>query len=165
MVPTPTKRDIMAAKALKIPAVPLSPGAAAQQRLDTILACAGNLDGARTFIAAEHGVELLCALIRQGCLEATCLKPGMKADQGDYDLVLIPDIGCLATAEEAIRVAHRALAPWGRVVMGVADTGAPRHGLGLTRRLRLNGFRAIRTTPLPGFTIVQADAPPGGWLS
>lgn len=155
----------MAAKALKIPAVPPLPGAAAQQRLDTILACAGKLDGARIFIAADHGVELLCALIRHGCPEATCLKPGLKADQGDYDLVLIPDIGCLGAPEEAIRVTHRALAPWGRVVMGVADSAVPCHGLGLTRRLRLNGFRAIRTTPLPGFTIVQADAPSGGWLS
>ncbi len=155
----------MAAKALKRPSVPALPHTAAQQRLDTILACAGSLDGTRTFIAAEHGAELLCALIRQGCLEANCLKPGLRADHGDDDLALIPDIGCLTTAEEAIRVAHRALAPWGRVVMGVADSVGPRHRLGLTRRPRLNGFRAIRTTTVPGFTVVQADAPSGGWLS
>ncbi|HVY17242.1 MAG TPA: hypothetical protein VHB27_18605 [Rhodopila sp.] len=137
----------MAVKALKVQLVPPLPDAGAQ-----ILGHAGPLAGVRALLSARD-VEVLCALIRSGCRAVTCLKPGSKADRSDYDLVLISDTG--ASPDDAIRLAHQALAPTGRIVLGVAAHKA----LALTRRLRLNGFRTIRTTALPGLAVVQADGP------
>jgi hypothetical protein len=144
---------IVTAKALK--SQPLQRGGATRtvDRTAVMLAAAGPLDGTRAFVAANHGLDLLCALIRQGCQSATCLKPGVRADRGEHDLVLVPDIEGSAAADEAIRTAHRALAPSGRVVMGVAGDA-----LGLSRRLRLNGFRTVRTRAFPGYTVVTAEA-------
>lgn len=144
---------IVTAKALKTP--PLQRGRLTQNvdRTQAMLAAAGRVAGARGLVAASHGLDLLCALIRRDCQSATCLKPGVRADRGEHDLVLVPDIESTAAAEEAIRTAHRALAPSGRVVMGVVGDA-----LGLSRRLRLNGFRLVRTRVFPGYTVVTAEA-------
>ena len=155
----------MAVKALKRQHVPPLTNAAEEARVETILAFAGPLEGRRALIAAAHGLELFCTLIRHGCLEATWLKSCNKADRPDYDLMLVPDLGCLPSADDAIRIARHALAPSGRVVIGVAETAGDRKSLALTRRLRLNGFRAIRAAALPGFTVVRAEAPQIGRLS
>jgi hypothetical protein len=138
----------MALKALKT-----RPATTAPDRMALMLAAAGPLDGVRAFVAASHGLDVLCALIRRGCQAATCLKPGVRADRGEHDLVLVPDIATPAAADEAIRTAHRALTPSGRVVMGVTGDAAA-----VSRRLRLNGFRSIRTRAFPGFSIVTAEA-------
>lgn len=122
-------------------------------RAEAMLAAAGPLDGVRAFVAASHGLDLLCALIRHGCAAATCLKPGVRADRAEHDLVLVPDIGGAAAADQAIRTAHRALAPAGRLVMTV-DGDA----IAVSRRLRLNGFRAIRARAFAGYTVVTAEA-------
>jgi hypothetical protein len=119
-----------------------------------MLAASGPLEGVRAFIAAAHGLDLLCVLIRHGCPAAICLKPGMRADRGEHDLVLIPNV---EDADEAIRTARRALTQFGRVVMGVEETDG-RRSIALSRRLRLNGFRSVRTRAFPGYTIVIAQS-------
>lgn len=119
-----------------------------------MLAASGPLEGVRAFIAAAHGLDLLCALIRHGCQAAICLKPGVRADRGEHDLVLIPNV---EDADEAVRTARRAMTQSGRVVMGVAGTDG-RRSIALSRRLRLNGFHSVRTRVFPGFSIVTAQS-------
>jgi hypothetical protein len=144
---------IVRAKAPKTQPLQRGRSTHAVDRIEAMLTAAGRLDGTRAFVAASHGLDLLCALIRHGCQSATCLKPGVRGGRGEHDLVLVPDIEGAAAADEAIRTAHCALAPSGRVVMGVAGDA-----LGLSRRLRLNGFRSVRTRVFSGYTIVTAEA-------
>jgi hypothetical protein len=122
--------------------------------LDPLLRLAGDIKTTRTLIIADHGLELMCNLIRRGCLAATMLRTGDIPDADDYGLVLVPHATTLQSHEEVIRVARRALGPHGRLVAGVRNG---KTATDLARRLRLNGFTNLRSTHLPGRTLLRAD--------
>jgi hypothetical protein len=121
---------------------------------DALLLLAGELTGTRALIVADHGLDLMCGLIRRGCLAATTLRIGDKPDTNDYDLVLLPDSGVLASPDDVIRLARRSLGPNGRLIAGVIAGSA---ASALARRLRLNGFAALRSAHLPGVTLLRAE--------
>ena len=119
--------------------------------LDPLGRLAGDMTNARVLIVAEHGLDLMCGLIRRGCLAATVLHPGDKPDADDYDVVFVP----FATSpDDVIRLAGRALAPNGRLVVGVGHTAA---AVALARRLRLNGFAAPHSIHLPDLILLRAS--------
>jgi hypothetical protein len=119
--------------------------------LDPLWRLAGDMANARVLIVAEHGLDLMCGLIRRGCLAATVLHPGDKPDADDYDVVFVP----LATSpDDVIRLARRALAPDGRLVVGVGHAAA---AVALARRLRLNGFSAPHSIHLPDLILLRAS--------
>jgi hypothetical protein len=122
--------------------------------LDPLLRLTGPTQNTHALIVAEHGLDLMCGLIRRGCLAATILRIGDKPDTRDYDLVLVPDASALPSGDEVIRVARRSLAPLGRLIVGVRTGKA---ATALARRLRLNGFTGLRSTHLPGLTLLRAD--------
>jgi hypothetical protein len=103
---------------------------------------------------AEHGLDLMCGLIRRGCLAAAVLRPGDKPDRNDYDLLMVPQMAALPSPDAVIRLARRALAPNGRLLVGTK--GQP-EAAALARRLRLNGFSSIHTAHMHGVTILRAD--------
>ena len=115
---------------------------------------AGKIQHTHALIVAEHGLDLMCGLIRRGCLAATILRIGDKPDAGDYDLVLVPQAAALPSADEVIRVARRSLAPRGRLIVGVSGGKA---AAALARRLRLNGFSGLRSAQWSGLTLLRAD--------
>jgi hypothetical protein len=119
--------------------------------LEPVWRLAGDLERARVLIVAEHGLDLMCGLIRRGCLAATELRAGEKPDAGDYDVVVVT---ALMPPEAVIRLAHRALGANGRLIAGV---GAGRASGAMVRLLRLNGFAGIRMTSLPGLVLVSAS--------
>ncbi|HEY4042381.1 MAG TPA: hypothetical protein VGM32_11140 [Rhodopila sp.] len=122
--------------------------------LDPLLRLAGEINHVHALIVAEHGLDLMCGLIRRGCLAATILRTGDNADANDYDLVLVPDAPALPGIDEMIRIARRSLAPHGRLIAGVRDQKQAR---ALARRLRLNGFTFLRTIHLPAQILLAAD--------
>ena len=131
--------------------------------VDAILQFAEPLATDHVLVVAEHGLDLLCALIRQGCAAATCIRSTAKADAATHDLILIPDVATLSSLDHTVRVARRVLLPFGRVVIGVA--GGPENGrvsLALARRLRLNGFRTIRSKMTSGLVLLRAELRSGG---
>jgi hypothetical protein len=121
--------------------------------LDPLLRLAGKIQNTHALIVAEHGLGLMCGLIRRGCLAATILRIGDKPDAGDYDLVLVPWAAALPSADEVIKVARRSLASQGRLIVGVQDGKA---AAALGRRLRLNGFTGLRSTQWFGLTLLCA---------
>jgi hypothetical protein len=121
--------------------------------LEPLLRLAGDLRNARVLILAEQGIDLMCGLIRRGCLAATTLRFGGKPDAGEYDLVVVPHMAPSST-DLALRLARRSLAPRGRLVVGVL-AGKP--AAALSRRLRLNGFVGLRSLALPGLMILRAE--------
>jgi hypothetical protein len=128
--------------------------------IEPFLSVAGPLAAAHVLIVADHGLDLLCALIQRGCVAATCLRSAAKADAPAYDLVLVLEVTDIPSFEHVIEVARHALLPSGRLVIGVTELPTfGRLSVALARRLRLNGFRAIRTT-IPGQTVMQADLRP-----
>jgi hypothetical protein len=122
--------------------------------LDPLLRLAGQLQNTHALIVAAHGLDLMCGLIRRGCLAATTLRIGDKPDASDYDLVLVPDAQALPSADEVIRLARRSLAPRGRLIVAVHSGRA---AAGLARRLRLNGFTGLRSTQSSGLTLLRAE--------
>jgi HlyD family secretion protein len=122
--------------------------------LDPLLRLAGNIQNTHALIVAEHGLDLMCCLIRHGCLAATILRIGDKPDTSDYDLVLVPRAAALPSADEVIRVARRSLAPRGRLIVGVRGGKA---SAALARRLRLNGFTGLHSAQWFGLTLLRAD--------
>jgi hypothetical protein len=122
--------------------------------LDALLRLAGNIQNTHALIVAEHGLDLMCGLIRRGCLAATILRIGDKPDTSDYDLVLVPRAAALPSADEVIRVARRSLAPRGRLIVGVRGGKA---AAALARRLQLNGFTGLHSAQWFGLTLLRAD--------
>ena len=78
--------------------------------LDPLGRLAGELQNTRTLIVAEHGLDLMCGLIRRGCVAATIIRPGDKADSDDYNLVFVPQVAALRSLDAVIRLARRSLA-------------------------------------------------------
>lgn len=122
--------------------------------LDPLWRLTGTMSNARALIVAEHGLNLMCGLIRRGCPAATVLRPGDKPDADDYDLVFVPKVTALPSYKAVIRLARRSLAPNGRLIAGVPDA---RESAALALRLRLNGFSALHSIHLPGLVLLRAD--------
>jgi putative intracellular protease/amidase len=130
---------------------PPQPDTRESDLLDPLGRLAGDMTNARVLVVADHGLDLMCGLIRRGCLAATVLHPGDKPDADNYDVVFIP----LATSpDDVIRLARRALAPNGRLVAGVGHTAA---AVALARRLRLNGFSAPHSIHLSDLILLRAS--------
>jgi hypothetical protein len=122
--------------------------------LDPLLRLAGKIQNTHALIVAEHGLGLMCGLIRRGCLAGTILRIGDKPDADDYDLVLVPSAAALPSADELIKIARRSLASRGRLIVGVQDGKA---ATALGRRLRLNGFTVPRSIQWSGLTLLCAE--------
>jgi len=127
--------------------------------LDPLLRFAENIETSHALIIAEHGLDLLCALIRRGCIAAASIRPRDKADTEAYDLILVPLVTALPSLEHLTRLARRSLMPDGRLIVGLPPDPAGHSplALALARRLRLNGFAALRLAYFPGITVLQAD--------
>jgi hypothetical protein len=122
--------------------------------LDPLLRLAGKIQNTHALIVADHGLGLMCGLIRRGCLAATILRIGDRPDADDYDLVLVPKAAALPSADEVIKIARRSLASHGRLIVGV-QKGMAAAAFG--RRLRLNGFTGLRSTQWFGLTLLCAE--------
>lgn len=122
--------------------------------LEPLLRLAGPLDEVHALVMAERGIDLMCALIKRGCLAATAIRPSHKPDADGYGLVIADLTASELPPEALIRRGRAALRPGGRLIARVRGS---RHAAALARRLRLNGFRGLRTLTLAGQTLVRAD--------
>lgn len=122
--------------------------------LDPLLRLAGQLQNTHALVVAEHGLDLMCGLMRRGCLAATILRIGDRPDANDYDLVIVPRAAALPSADEMIRLARHSLAPSGRLIVGVQSGHA---AAALARRLRLNGFTGLRSAQSSNLTLLRAN--------
>jgi hypothetical protein len=143
---------IQASVAVPVQALP-QPDTKENDLQDPLWRLAGDLHNVRALIVAKHGLDLMCGMVRRGCLAATVLRPGDKPDADDYNLVVVPNVSVLASVDEVIRIARRSLAPNGRLIAGV---GSPREAVAVARRLRLNGFSTLHATHLPGYVLLRA---------
>jgi hypothetical protein len=144
-------RMIQTSVAAPLP-VPLQPETGENDLPDPLWRLAGDMGNARVLIVAQHGLDLMCGLIRRGCLAATVLRLGDKPDSADYDVVFIP---LAPSADDVVRLAGRALAPNGRLIAGVRNATA---AAALARRLRLNGFSTPHAIHLPDLVLLRANA-------
>jgi hypothetical protein len=132
----------------------LQPEVQENDLLDPLWRLAGDVRNARALIVAEHGLDLMCGLIRRGCLAATVLRVGDKPDANDYNMLLVPGTTGFPSPDHVIQLARRSLAPNGRLIAVVPDG---RQAVALARRLRLNGFAALQSRHLPDRVMVRAD--------
>ncbi|MBV8400318.1 MAG: hypothetical protein JOZ17_16485 [Acetobacteraceae bacterium] len=131
-------------------------------------ATAGLLDDidptsqARVLVIGEDTLEVLCALIRRGCAEATELCRDDRAETHSADLVLVPHVTNLDSMRRAVSQARRALVPGGRIRLRVAADPSGQVGLGAARVLREASFSAIRSRVVPNGTLLSAERPGSG---
>jgi hypothetical protein len=117
------------------------------------LRLAGDLHTERTLILAESSLDLLCGLLRRGCVAATAIRPGSKPDADDYDLVVaVPKP--TDSPDRLIRQIRSGLAPNGRLVACLPNGQV---ATAFIRRLRLNGFSVLPPVHLPNATLLRAD--------
>jgi len=124
--------------------------------LDPLLRLAGDLQTVRALVIAERSLDLLCGLIRRGCLAATAIRPDGKPDADDYGLVVASSKAAEFSPDRLIRQIGGALAPTGRVVASI-PMGRP--AAAFIRRLRLNGFAVLPPVHLPNLTLLRAKLP------
>ena len=131
---------------------------------DPLLPFAGSVAGAHVLVIAPNGIDLLCGLLRQGCVAATALHLAERPEHERYDLVLAPRIVSGACVGRLIYQAKRALVPTGRF-LGCIPVGAESEqdlaGL-LVRSLRLSGFVLVQTKAVATGLLLRADLPMNG---
>ncbi len=66
-----------------------------------MLDCIGDVSDVHALILGEHGLELMCSLIRRGCATAAVLRLNEKADAQTADLVVIPHATGVGVVEQA----------------------------------------------------------------
>lgn len=134
---------------------------------DLLLGFAGPVAGLSALIVAGREPDLLCSLVRHGCLAATSLRSAEHVDACTYDLVVTSQAAATDSPESLIRLARRALVPSGRLIARMVDGGGPvRLAPRYTRLLKLNGFTDVRVKVLQGEILLRADLPafvPGMW--
>lgn len=119
----------------------------------------------RVSLIGPNTLELLCALLRQGCTDllATRVCDWPQANSADVAVVahvVSPD--CLA---RAVAHARRILAPLGTVVVQVAAGPADALVRQADQLLLLHGFDAARLREVAGQTLLRAELPLHGRLA
>ena len=134
----------------------------AESPADPLLGFAGSIAGSHVLVIAPGDIELLCGLLRQGCVAATALHLAQRPEHESYDLVLVPRIVSPALVGRLIYQAKRALVPTGRFLGCIPAAAAqPEQDLGglLIRSLRLSGFVLVQTRAVDAGLLVRADLP------
>ena len=135
---------------------------------DPLLRFAGLIAGSHALVIAANGLDLMCGLLRQGCVAATALRLSERSGHEAYDLVLAPRVVSSATIGKLVHQAKRALVPTGRFLAFVPTASAELDhdvaGL-LVRSIKLGGFVAVQTKAVAGGLLVRADLPMFGLAS
>ncbi|WP_158744056.1 hypothetical protein [Acidisphaera sp. L21] len=144
---------------------PVSASTAEAMSGDPLLRFAGPVAGSHALVIAPNGLDLMCSLLRQGCVAVTALRPSERSDHETYDLVLAPRIASSAQIGRLIYQAKRALVPTGRflafVPTGPAEPDQDVAGL-LVRSVRMGGFVAVQTRTVKDGLMLRADLPMHG---
>ncbi len=127
-----------------------------------MLDCIGDVSNVHALVLGEHGLELMCALIRRGCATVAVLRLNQKAEPGTADLVVVPRTASPEVVEQALRQAQRAMAPNGRIVLRIDNKRASSVATSVTRLLHELGFRSIRVRSLPRQTLLSAERSSSG---
>lgn len=133
--------------------------AAASDTCRTMLDVAEPVQGAHALVVCHPGIgglDMLCGLLGRGCEAATELPPDARGRMEPAEIVLVPNVTTLDTANLAIAMARRSLLPCGRIVLRDA-TGLL--ATGISRLLHAAGFSFVRVRALAGGNIVSADWP------
>jgi hypothetical protein len=133
--------------------------AAAGDGESAMLDFAGRLEGAHALVLADHGRDLLCALIRRNCDAATSFSPSRRPEADLYDLVLVPELAPDSPLGDIVSKSRRALVPTGRLVIRTIQDPAAHVAAAVARLLRLNGFVRFRVRTLVGQSLLRADLP------
>ena len=144
---------IQASAAIPLPAR-LPPLNAEKDPLDPLLQLAGDLHAIRALVIAERSLDLLCGLIRRGCLAATAINSGSKADANDYGVVIAVPKPADFSPERLTRQVRSGLAPNGKLVACLPNGPST---TAFIRRLRLNGFSVLPPVRLCNLTLLRAD--------
>lgn len=157
---TPSMLHLVSSPAEPAPVAPSCDGPASA---DPLLGFAGAVAGLDALVLDAQGPELLCGLIRRGCLAAALLRGALAAASPDgsatagprgagrveacaHDLVIAAQVSAATSPEQLVRLARRTLVPSGRIVARVSEgPGSARLAQHLVRLLRLNGFIDVRT--------------------
>lgn len=143
--------------------IPLTTSHAAGS-LDEFVNGIGDVAQCHALVIGEHTLELVCLLIRRGCIAAGTLRWHEKAQAGAADLVVVSPLPQLPMLDEALRQARRALLPGGRIVLRVTGRRTKTAVAAVAGMLSRYGFGAARLTATAGGVTVQAELPRSGAL-
>jgi len=138
---------------------PLSPVPGGDALFDSL----EPLAGVHALVIGPGALEAVCGLIRGGCAAATELPTDSRLalEAGSADAAIVPLLGSLAEAREAVALAGRALAMGGRIVL--RDTTG-RLSQEVTSLLRAQGFCSVEAYATPEGMVLTAERPMFGPL-
>ena len=141
-------------------ATPIPPSPQAESgSLDDFVGSIRDVADTHALVIGERTLELVCLLIRRGCVAAGTLRWHEKAQAGTADLVVVSLLPRLQLLDEALRQARRALLPGGRIVLRVAAR-RPKVMVGVVAGALLrHGFGTARLTATAGGMLVEAESP------
>jgi hypothetical protein len=123
------------------------------------------VEDTRILLIGSDTLELMCALIRRGCVSVTARRPGGRPETASADVAIVAQVASAECADQALAQARRALVPLGSLVLRLsvdASVALLRH---VDRSLRLHGFSPGRTRMLADQILLHAELPLFGNLA
>ena len=116
----------------------------------------------RVVVLGPGGLELTCAMIRQGYVEVTMARPCERPRAREADVVLVPQAVTAEALYRAAAFARVALAPLGTVVIRLAAEVSAPHAV---QQLKKHGFTAVRSRTEGAKVLLRAELPMFGQLA
>jgi hypothetical protein len=127
-----------------------------------LLQLAGEVRDEHVLIIGPRGLEIMCALLREGAAEAILLRDGMRRDSGPADLAIVTEAGSLDRMATTINLARHALGAAGRIILRIATDPTQRLARAAARTLKMSGFSAVRIRAIGGCAFVAGEIPSFG---
>ena len=126
---------------------------------EPLLDFAAPVAGAHALIVARHAIDLMCALLRQGCAGAALQQLSGKPERSECDLVIFADLTPDDPPSRVRYLAKRVLVPTGRLIARITDRQSGAAALSLAGALRAAGFVAPRVSVSRGETFLLVELP------
>ena len=140
-------------------------GASLASRDAALLDLADPAQGAHVILIGSGTLELMCALIRRGCLSAAAVELTDRPRAGLAHIALVPQADSPACVEAAVALAERALARPGSIALRFAGHSPEALARYARRSLQLHGFTALHARTLGGQQLLTAEMPLHGRLA
>ena len=130
-----------------------------------LLDLADPAQGAHVLLIGSGTLELMCALIRRGCLSAAAIGLADHPRAGLADIALVPHANTPRCVEAAVALAERALERPGSLTLRLAGHSPEALSRHARRILQLHGFSAVQSRTLGGQRLLTAELHARGRVS
>ena len=123
---------------------------------EALIDCADWGRDARVLLIGCDTLELMCALIRRGCIGVTEARPGSRTPTMSADVALVPWAESVENISDVLAQARHALTPSGVLVLQLSRRARAVLRREIDHALTLHGFSSPRARVLAGQIVLYA---------